>query len=79
MLVVMPGSVGSPLFDHSEETSNLLILVEGLLSPFFIEYPLTWVERGLSELRYFEKVLCELRTNKYRLAKKQQSSEGREA
>ena len=64
MLVVMPGSVGSPLFDRNEETNNLLFLVVSLLSTIFIEYALTWVERGLSELRCFEKVLCKLRTNK---------------
>ena len=64
MLVVMPGSVGSPLFDHLEETNNLLFLVKSLLSTIFIEYPLTWIERGLSELQFFEKVLFKLRTNK---------------
>ena len=44
MLVVMPGSVGSPLFDHLEETNNLLFLVKSLLSTIFIEYPPIWVD-----------------------------------
>ena len=41
MLVVMPGSVGSPLFDRNEETNNLLFLVVSMLSTIFIEYALT--------------------------------------
>lgn len=64
MPVVTPHPVESPLFNHSQEMSNLLFLVQSVLSTIFIQYPLTWVARGLSACWCFEKVLFRFRTKK---------------